>query len=531
MSAVDRLRQLYRSVVPEEVRWQVYDRRMALQSYTERFGILRGAVNHYSIAYSPRRLVRLHVPGYAGPFHLRKDTADHGTFVDVIWREVYAAHAVPTVRPRVIVDAGANVGYTTAYWARTYPDAQVIAIEPSADNFALLECNTARYPKVRVLRGGLWPRPGFLRIKNPTADTDAFRVREVDEGVDVVPAITPEDILRMSPTGSIDILKMDIEGAEHELFSSDPQWLDRVTGTLVVEVHERLRPGCLKTVTHAVARYGFIERGRDEHLVMVFSRASLLPARPGEALSRDAGGEAGGAGVRPVPLHPIWPPVRFGSFRRLKPISRSFGMDRGKPIDRYYIESFIERHRADIRGRVLEAGGFVSYTKKFGGGNVAQADVLYPRDYPDATIVGDLATGRNIPSAAFDCLILTQVFQCLYEVTAAIRHSHRALRPGGVLLATLPGICHISRRDVEQWGDYWRFTDLAARRLFGEVFGPENVTVEARGNVLTACAFLQGLATRDLRPEELTFADEDYQLSITVRAVRAADGSAAASAA
>jgi hypothetical protein len=221
--------------------------------------------------------------------------------------------------------------------------------------------------------------------------------------------------------------------------------------------------------------------------------------------------------------------LRFGSFRRLQPISRSFGMDRGKPVDRHYIEGFLARHSADIRGRVLEAGGFVSYTRKFGQGRVTRADVLYVKDgFPDATIVGDLATGHNIPGDAFDCIILTQVFPFIFDLPAAITHTRRALRPGGVLLATLPGISQVCRHDMVEWGDYWRVTDMAARRLFEAVFGPEHVAVGAHGNVLAACAFLQGLATRDLHPGELDVDDPDYPLIITVRAVRAASAQPAA---
>ncbi len=215
---------------------------------------------------------------------------------------------------------------------------------------------------------------------------------------------------------------------------------------------------------------------------------------------------------------PIW----FGSMRRVTPISRAFGLDRGRPVDRYYIEAFIQRHRHDIRGRVLEAGGLVNYTRQFGGDSVTQADILYPTDgHPDATILGDLATAEGIPSGAFDCLILTQVYPFIYDVRAAVANSFRALNGGGVLLATLPGISQICRYDMEQWGDYWRFTDASTQRIFGEVFGPENVTVETHGNVLAACAFLYGLASRDLKQRELDHNDPDYQLSITVRAVKA----------
>ena len=214
-------------------------------------------------------------------------------------------------------------------------------------------------------------------------------------------------------------------------------------------------------------------------------------------------------------------PVRFGSLRRVNPISRSFGIDRGKPIDRYYIEAFLEKHRHDIKGRVLEAGGYVNYTKQFGDDRVTHGDLLYPKvGHPDGTVIGDLATGSSIPSNVFDCLILTQVFPFIYDVKAAVAHSYRALKEGGVLLATLPGISQICRYDMEQWGDYWRFTDTSTHRLFGDVFQPENVSVEAYGNVLVACAFLHGLASRELTRRELDYKDPDYQLSIAVRAVK-----------
>jgi SAM-dependent methyltransferase len=214
--------------------------------------------------------------------------------------------------------------------------------------------------------------------------------------------------------------------------------------------------------------------------------------------------------------------VRFGLLRRLTPISRSFGMDRGEPIDRYYMETFLERHRADIRGRVLEAGGFTNYTRRFGADRVTCGDILYPKPgFPDGTLVGDLATGEGIPSDAFDCLIMTQVFLCIYDVAAAVATCQRALKPGGVLLATLPGISQICSYDRQNWGDYWRFTDASVARLFGDAFGATNITVETRGNVFVACAFLHGLSVQDLTAAELDHHDPEYQLSIAVRAVRA----------
>lgn len=117
-------------------------------------------------------------------------------------------------------------------------------------------------------------------------------------------------------------------------------------------------------------------------------------------------------------------------------------------------------------------------------------------------------------------MILTQTLLFIYDVNATIANCYKALRPGGVLLATFPGISQIVRYDMDRWGDYWRFTDASTHKLFGNVFRPENVVIETHGNVLTACAFLHGLAASELKPKELNFHDPDYQVIITVRTVK-----------
>ena len=210
--------------------------------------------------------------------------------------------------------------------------------------------------------------------------------------------------------------------------------------------------------------------------------------------------------------------IRWGDLRRLYPISRVFGLDRGQAIDRYYIEAFLKHHNNDIRGHVLETGD-PRYTSMFGGNKVTYSDILNAAEgNAQATLVGDLATGEGIPKNVFDCIILTQVYLFIFDVRTAVANTYAALRPGGVLLATFPGISQISRYDMDRWGDYWRFTDASAKQLFGDVFGMENISVETHGNVLVACAFLQGLATEELKPVELDYNDPDYQVVITVRA-------------
>ncbi|MBJ6799246.1 class I SAM-dependent methyltransferase [Geomonas propionica] len=215
----------------------------------------------------------------------------------------------------------------------------------------------------------------------------------------------------------------------------------------------------------------------------------------------------------------IWRSIRLG---RLQPVSRSFGFDRGQPIDRYYIERFLSDNSLDIKGRVLEVGDG-EYTRVFGAERVTKSDVLHAQPgNPEATLVGNLATGEGIPDLSFDCMILTQTFPFIYDLQAAVASTYLKLKEGGVLLATFAGISQISRYDMDRWGDFWRLSDVAARRLFGDVFGDQNVVVQSHGNVLVACSFLHGLASRELTRAELEYRDEDYQVLITVRAVKRA---------
>jgi len=216
------------------------------------------------------------------------------------------------------------------------------------------------------------------------------------------------------------------------------------------------------------------------------------------------------------------PRVRWGSLRSTRPVSRIFGLDRGSPLDRYYIERFLLENAPHIRGRVLEIAEN-TYTRRFGAEQVTQSDVLHAvSGNPAATIVADLTADNSLPAEAFDCIILTQTLPFIYDVRAALRNLERALKPGGVLLATVPGISQISRYDMDRWGDYWRFTSASARRLFEEFWPTAHLAVGVHGNVLVATAYLQGLAREDLQEHELHYVDEDYPVLITVCARKAA---------
>ncbi|MEO6525569.1 MAG: methyltransferase domain-containing protein [Gemmatimonadaceae bacterium] len=218
------------------------------------------------------------------------------------------------------------------------------------------------------------------------------------------------------------------------------------------------------------------------------------------------------------PLRRLRRPSLFG-MRSVKPLSTEWGFDRGTPVDRYYIEQFLETHAADVRGRALEVKS-AAYTHRFDRG-VTQFDILdVDAHNPDATIVADLAVGDGIPRGQFDCFILTQTLHIIYDYRAAIAQSHSLLKPGGVLLVTVPLVSRI----IPRYGlecDYWRFTALACARMFGEVFGAENVGVCTYGNVLAGIAFLRGAVLEELPRRKLDVHDPYFPIVVGVRATKA----------
>lgn len=211
-------------------------------------------------------------------------------------------------------------------------------------------------------------------------------------------------------------------------------------------------------------------------------------------------------------------PAWLGTIRRTAPLSDHWGADRGTPVDRHYIERFLADHRDAIRGRVLEVmnGG---YTSRFGAG-VTRSDVLdVDVTNPVATIVADLAAADAVPSDSFDCFVLTQTLQYVYDLEAAVAHAHRILRPGGTLLCTVPAVSRIARRELAS--EHWRLTAASCTRLFGEAFPDGAVEVRTRGNVLSAVAFLVGLAAEELTTRELEHDDPFFPVVVTVRATKA----------
>lgn len=214
--------------------------------------------------------------------------------------------------------------------------------------------------------------------------------------------------------------------------------------------------------------------------------------------------------------------VDFGDLRRIHPISESWGEDRGLPIDRYYIEKFINANSLYIQGRVLEIGDD-RYTRKYGNNRVVQSDILNLAKGANlkTTIVADLTSAPQIPSNTFDCIICTQTLMLIYDLRSAIQTLYRILKPGGILLTTVAGIISKST-DAEPWDRNWcwGFTSLSLGKLFKEYFPNENVAVQGFGNLLPATGYLYGLSKEDLDQDDMDYYDHNFELLVAVRCIK-----------
>lgn len=208
--------------------------------------------------------------------------------------------------------------------------------------------------------------------------------------------------------------------------------------------------------------------------------------------------------------------------RRTTPYRKHLGGRRGSYIDRFYIERFLAANQECIQGAVAEIQSD-EYTRMFGGDRVERSEIIDANcDNADRTLTLDLAQTATAPEDAFDCVLCTQTLFLIRDYAAAVRSLFRMLKPGGVVLVTVPGICPVIRGPLIAGvgEDWWRFTARSAHVIFAEVFGAGNVRTESYGNVLTATAFLMGLVQEELTAEELNFRDPDCEVVVAVRATK-----------
>jgi len=214
-------------------------------------------------------------------------------------------------------------------------------------------------------------------------------------------------------------------------------------------------------------------------------------------------------------IHPLWLHLLT---RPISPLSMVYGFDRGGSVDRYYIENFLSNNKIDVTGTCLELLND-NYTKRYGH-DVMRADILdIDRDNKRATIYGDLRGLDTVSDNTYDCIILTQVLQFIDNAPAAIREMHRILKPGGVVLATVPAISRIDvRAGVD--ADFWRFTQAGVQYLFEQAFNKENITVVPCGNHYAGLLFWSGAGLPEANKRKLDAHDPQFPVLVTIRATK-----------
>lgn len=196
-------------------------------------------------------LFRVDRKGVAFPIYLRLNSSDVATYEDLFAKGDYGFSVHQP--PRIIVDAGANVGLASIIFANRWPEATIIAIEPESSNFDLLKRNVAPYDNVHPVNAALWNQTGEISVIDTGLGNWAFMTQAQDASVTAsgrpggtIRAMTMDDVMDEYRLDRIDILKIDIEGAEKEVFADTSSWIERVDA-IIVELHERMKPGCLRS--------------------------------------------------------------------------------------------------------------------------------------------------------------------------------------------------------------------------------------------------------------------------------------------
>lgn len=211
-------------------------------------------------------------------------------------------------------------------------------------------------------------------------------------------------------------------------------------------------------------------------------------------------------------------PASMVQSRSTRPASETWGFDRGRPIDRHYIDRFFASFASDMRGDLLEIQEPV-YSGRHGRDLRSHHILDIDPGNEMATLIADLTAADSIESDRFDCFVLPQTLQFIFDLRAALSHAHRILRPGGVLLATVPAV---SRIDPGLYAsDYWRFTPASCERLVQQQFGPNDVTIACFGNALSCAAFIQGMSVEEFSSSELDPIDSQFPLILGIRARKA----------
>lgn len=205
---------------------------------------------------------------YNTAIYLRKKMADKATFKQVFIQGQYNI-TFPIV-PQTIIDGGANIGLAAIYFSHLFPKSSIIAVEPNNENFQQMIKNIQNFKNIHPIQGGIWNNNQHLRIVNNNVDDNAFMVEEVpDYTENSIPAFSIDHLMQINNWSYIDLLKLDIEGSEKEVFEKNySTWLPK-TKILIIELHDHMRPGASKALFAAISAYNFSFAMHHENVIFI----------------------------------------------------------------------------------------------------------------------------------------------------------------------------------------------------------------------------------------------------------------------
>jgi len=239
------------------------------KQYIKKYGRKKGLeLYHKFHSNTPNTLIEYDIPDFDHSLFLRTDTSDEPTFRQVFMNIRYEIN-LPEA-PKTIIDGGSNVGYASVFYAKKYPNAQILAIEPDSSNFEMIEKNTFEYSNINKIKSAIWGKSTWLKISNPDAEKWAIEVEETTpDNEHAFQAYSIADLISKMGWKSVDLLKLDIEGSEMSVFEKGfEEWLPKVK-LLIIELHERMRPGCTEVFEKAINQYNFERSISGENLVYI----------------------------------------------------------------------------------------------------------------------------------------------------------------------------------------------------------------------------------------------------------------------
>lgn len=243
------------------------------------FGFLFNCIKNFGLSPGLRVYLQIKVfktgkfilPGLAQSIYFRPYTSDVHTFREIFLREEYSLAASIVSNPKTIIDAGANIGFTTLFFTQRYPNARIISLEPDQANFVYLKKNTIGYAHITPLQAALWNKKGTIEIKDKGYGVRGFMAEDSasSASINTMPSTTMRDLLQEYTITRIDILKMDIEGSEREVFSIDAEYWLPITKCIIIELHDRMKDGCSTAVFKALSQFNFECMIKGENLVFI----------------------------------------------------------------------------------------------------------------------------------------------------------------------------------------------------------------------------------------------------------------------